>query len=114
MTQHLFLLALLTTGFILLGMSLPAAPGLREKTVEGTVIRAGDAKLTLLVSAFNTIQKFAVASDAAIIRDGRTAKLEDVAFGDLASVSVKDRLVSVKDNEDVSITTVIAAVSPSK
>ena len=114
MTRLRFLLALLATGVILFGMSLLAAPGLTEVTVEGTVIRAGDAKLTLLVSASNTIQKFAVASDATISRDGRTAKLEDVAFGDFALISVKDSLVSVKDNEDLHIATVIAAVSPFK
>ena len=114
MTRHRFLLALLATGVIFFGMSLLAAPGLNEVTVEGTVIRAGNAKLTLLVSASNTLQKFAVASDATISRDGRTAKLEDVAFGDFALISVKDSLVSVKDNEDLRIATVIAAVSPFK
>ncbi len=114
MTRHRFLLALLVSGIILFGMSLRAVPGLSEKTVEGTVIRAGEAKLTLLASTSGAIEKFAVASDAVISRDGKTVKLEDVAFRDFALVSVKNSLVAVKDNEEVRIATVIVAVSPFK
>ncbi len=114
MTRHRFLFALLVSGFILFGMSLRAVPGLNEKTIEGTVIRAGEAKLTLLASTSGAIEKFAVASDAVISRDGRNVKLEEIAFGDFALVSVKNGLASVKDDEEVRIATVIVAVTPFK
>lgn len=107
MTRYRFCLALLITSLVVMGMSLQADPGIREATVEGTVIRAGDAKLTLVASASNDIVRFEVASDAIISRDGKNVKLEEVAFGDFA-------LVSAKDAEDVRIATVIAAVSPFK
>ena len=107
MTRHRCLLALLAIGFILVGMSLGAAAPPNEETIKGTVVRAGDAKLTLVASSSGTIQKFDVAADATISRDGRNVKLEDVAFGDFA-------LVSVKDHGDAPIATVIVAISPFK
>lgn len=107
MTRHRYLLALLPISLIFLGMSLRAAPIMKEKIVEGTVIRAGEAKLTLMASSNGAIHRFIVASDATITRDGRNAKLEEIAFRDFA-------LLSVKDNEDVRIATVIVALSPGK
>lgn len=83
------------------------SPIMKEETVEGTVIRAGEAKLTLMASSNGAIHKFVVASDATITRDGRNAKLDEIAFREFA-------LLSVKDNEDVRIATVIVALSPSK
>lgn len=107
MTHYRTYLALLLTGFVAVGMSLRADTSLREATVEGTVIRAGDAKLTLVAKATNDILRFEVASDAIISRDGKTVKLEEVAFGDFA-------LVAAQEKEHVRIATVIAAVSPFK
>lgn len=107
MTRHRYLLVLLAISFILLGMSLRAAPPPNEEKVEGTVIRAGDAKLALVESSSGSIHRFDVAPDALISRNGKNAKLEDVVFGDFA-------LVSVKDNEYAPIATVIVAISQSK
>ena len=107
MTRHRYLLALLAISFILFGMSLQANPFVKEETVQGTVLRAGDAKLTLMASPDGAIQRFAVASDAIISRDGSYTKLEDVHYGDFA-------LVSVKKSEDALIATVIVAISPLK
>lgn len=98
---------LLLIGFVAVGMNLRADTSLRESTVEGTVIRAGDAKLTLVAKATNEILRFEVASDAVISRDGKTVKLEEVAFGDFA-------LVASKEREDARIATAIAAMSPFK
>ncbi len=107
MTRHRNLLALLASSFILLGMSFGAAAPPNEETVKGTVVRAGDAMLTLVASSSGTIHKFDVAADATISRDGRNAKLEEVALGDFA-------LVSVKDHGDAPIATIIVAISPFK
>lgn len=100
-------LVVLLIGLVTVGMSLRADTSLRESTVEGTVIRAGDAKLTLVSKATNDILRFEVASDAIISRDGKTVKLEEIAFGDFA-------LVASKEREDVRLATVIAAMSPFK
>lgn len=113
MTRYRSILAVLVTGFIVLGMNLQAVPGLLEKTIEGTVVRAGDSKLTLLPTATGVLERFAVASDATITRNGQNVKLEDIVFGDFALVSVKEN-PSDKDDEVLRVATVIVAVSPFK
>ena len=107
MTRHRFLLTTLAICFVCLGMNLWAGPVQKEETVEGTVLRAGHAKLTLMASSNGSIQRFAVAADAIISRDSSYVKLEEVRYGDFA-------LVSVKKTEDAPIATVIVAVSPFK
>lgn len=107
MTRHRYLLALLASSFILFGMCLRAGPPPNKATVEGTVIRAGGAKLALVESFSGTIHRFDVATDASISRNGKNAKLEDITFGDFA-------FVSVKDHEDAPIATVIVAIAQSK
>lgn len=118
MTRNRSILAALVTGFVVLGMSLQAVPGLVETTVEGTVVRAGDTKLTLLPTATGVLERFAVASDATITRNGRNVKLEDIVFGDFALVSVKENPApsqdQEKDTEVLRVATVIVAVSPFK
>lgn len=120
MKRYRSILALLVTAFAVLGMSLQAVPGLQavpeliETTVEGTVVRAGDAKLSLLPTATGVLERFMVASDATITRNGRNVKLEEIVFGDFALVSVKDNPAPAKDNEVLRVATVIVAVSPFK
>ncbi|MBC7819200.1 MAG: hypothetical protein IAG10_20100 [Planctomycetaceae bacterium] len=105
MFRHPFRHALLATSFIFFGMTLGAAPAFQEKTVEGTVLRTSDTQLVLRVNSTSAIQRFAVAADAVIRRDGQNAKLNDIKLGDLA-------VVSAKDDEPLPIATAIAAISP--
>lgn len=107
MTRLRFLLTTLVISFVCLGMNLSAGPVQKEETVEGTVIRAGNAKLTLMASSNGSIQRFFVAADAIISRDSSYVNLEEVRYGDFA-------LVSVKKNEDAPVATVIVALSPFK
>lgn len=107
MTRQRFCLALLATGFLVWGINSRADFLVKEDTVQGTVIRVGDSKLTLVESSSNAIERFKVASDASISRDGRNVKLEEIAFGDFA-------LVAAKSNDNARIATVIVAVSPFK
>lgn len=107
MQRHRISLALMAAGLLIFGMTLCAAPVPQEDIIAGTVIRVGEAKLTLVASDSYMIHRFKVATDAIISRDGRTVKLEEIAFGDSA-------FVSSQDNDDIRIATVIAAISPSK
>ena len=72
-----------------------------------TVVRAGEAKLMLMLSSSGAVHRFAVASDATISRDGKYVKLEEVSLGDFA-------MVSIKEPEVAPVVTVIVALSPFK
>lgn len=105
MFRHPFRQTLLATSFLVFGLTLGAAPELKEKTIEGTVLRVGEAQLVLRVSATSAIQRFNVATDAVIRRDGREVKLNDLKLGDFA-------LVSAQGHEPLPTATAIAALSP--
>lgn len=107
MFRHPFRHTFLVTSFIVFGMTLGAAPEVQERTIEGTVVRTSGTQLALTVSLTSEIQRFSVATDAVIRRDGSEVKLTDVKNGDFA-------LVSVKGNDPLPIATAIAALSPQK
>jgi hypothetical protein len=77
------LLTILLVGFALSSVVLAA-----DEIREGKVLLAKDGKITLQDKDGNS-EVFAVAADAKIMFDGKPAKLEEVANGSVAKVTVK-------------------------
>jgi hypothetical protein len=72
---------------------LVAAPVLAAfDMLEGTVITAGEGKMTLQDQDGKKIHNLDVADDARITRDGREARLENLMTGDWAKITTEKRL----------------------
>lgn len=95
----------LAVGLMLLGVALQVSARAPDNTVEGTVMRAGDSRLALMLSSSDEIRLFVVAPDAAISRDGKKVTLEEVTVGDFA-------FVIGKPHEETPIATTIVALTP--
>lgn len=73
---------------ILVGLALSSVAIAADEVHEGKVLLAKDGKITLQDKDGNS-EVFAVAADAKITLDGKTAKLVEIASGNVAKVTVK-------------------------
>lgn len=76
------------TSLLLVGLVLSYAVVAVDEVHEGKVQLAKDGKITLLDKDGNS-EVFAVAADAKITLDGKPARLDDIAGGNRAKVTVK-------------------------
>jgi hypothetical protein len=60
---------------------------------EGSVVSAADGRITIVRQGSSTQQSWTVADDAAIRRNGRNAKLEELSNGDRVKVMTEVRLL---------------------
>lgn len=72
---------LLVAGICLAVLAAQTIRAADEKTHEGTVVKAGEGKLTMIMKGDTKEHSHAVAKNAAITIDGKPAHLEDLKAG---------------------------------
>lgn len=100
-------LILVAVGVVLMGADAAAWAAPHSETIQGTVLTAGNAQLTLRRFDSPSVVRLTVASEALISRDGRHVPLEQILREDFA-------VVTVSGSESSPVAIVIVAISPFK